>query len=278
MLIGHHISKKELLKCIKNNETRYSAYQFFASSPKTWANATDNPVVISKWHQTNNTYLVIHGKYLYNFCRKSEEQITTLTKELIYAAHIADDVNVIIHQGKNLKELDMTREEALLVFCDNIKSVLHKTHELSNKIILENSAHQGTEIGHSLEELAKIFNIIDSSRIGICIDLCHIFVAGELDMRDGRAVKLFFKKFDELIGLKHLLVIHYNDSRAKFDSHNDCHGDIGDGYIGKTELGGCTQGFATVIKIAKKHGIPMILETPECSSSFKQQIDFIRRL
>lgn len=277
MIIGHHIGKKDLLDDIRKQvKLPFNAYQIFASSPKSWAvssNALDinkEVLMLRELCYTHNVFLVIHGKYLYNFCRDSSIQTEVLIKELQYAAKISSDVGIIIHQGKNT--LGLSRDEAVQQFCDNIVHILEETRDLQNKIILENSAHQGTEIGYSLEELAIIYNKINSPRIGICIDLCHIFVAGELDMREGVAVKSFFKRFNKLIGIENLTVIHYNDSNAKFDSHNDCHGDICAGYIGQPRLGGTSEGFSVVAKIAKKHKIPMILETPACSSSYNNQI------
>ena len=282
MLIGHHIGKKELLDGITTNSLKFNSYQFFASSPKTWAmtttttnNKKEDTEMIRQWIIDTGTFIIIHGKYLYNFCRTTANQTETLIKELQFASQISDKVDVIIHQGKNLKELGLTRPEAINVFCKNITNILYQTRTINNKIILENSAHQGTEIGYSLDELAEIYNTINSPRIGICIDLCHVFVSGELDMRDAASIKLFFKRFDKLIGLNNLTVIHYNDSNAKFDSHNDRHGDISTGYIGSIKLGGNNDGFAVVAKIAKKYRVPMILETPASIMSYTDQIGII---
>lgn len=277
MIIGHHISKQDLI-----NPPLFNCYQFFASSPKSWVGAAnvnnEETDRIKEWKKIHSVFLVIHGKYLYNFCRTTEQQFNTLENELRYASKIDNDVDVVIHQGKNIKELGLTRAEAIDTFCDGITRILYNTRDLKNKIILENSAHQGTEIGYSLEELSIIYNKINSNRIGICIDLCHVFVAGELDMRDNNLVKLYFKKFDSLIGLSKLSLIHYNDSSSKFNSHNDCHGDIGNGYIGNTSLGGNSSGFSVITKIANKYKIPMVLETPGSCFSYSDQIREIKKM
>ena len=283
MKIGYHISKTNLEKSIKDaNEAQANAIQLFISSPKVWAvcNLKQNEIKeLLEYKKTN--YLVIHGKYLYNFCRTNENQTKSLIRELEEADKLMSDV--VIHQGKNLSELKLTNEEACKVYVDNIKKILKETDNLVNKpkIILENSARQGSEIGYSLEELSYIWNLFDNNnkqRLGICIDLCHIFVAGELDIRKKEDVKLFFKEFEKLIGLKHLLVFHLNDSSIKYNGHNDHHQDMKAGYITNTKLGGNIEGLQIIVKKATKLNIPMILETPADNVSYLDQIIFIKEL
>jgi deoxyribonuclease-4 len=206
-------------------------------------------------------YVVIHGKYLYNFCRPSSGigwQHKLLQLELKQASKI--DADVIIHQGKNLKELAQTKEQAHQTFVDNLIIVLDATTDLCNKIILENSARQGTECGYSLDDLYDIHRRIPAEyqkRIGFCIDLCHIFVAGELDVRSVSDVHAWFQRFDNMIGLDKLACIHFNDSDTDFNGANDNHGSIGRGYIGRHS----TLGFEYVCKLAYNRNIPLILET-----------------
>jgi apurinic endonuclease APN1 len=281
MLVGYHISKTNLDQSIKTAiEDKATAIQLFISSPKIWqvSNLKKEEIEIIKTYQKLNNYVVIHGKYLYNFCRTNEAQSNALIRELEEANKIS--CNVIIHQGKNVKDLSLTNEEAVIAYVNNIKKILDSTIKLENKpkIILENSAHQGNEIGYSIIELANIWNMFDNNykkRLGICIDLCHIFVAGECDIRSIDSIKKFFKDFKKLIGLENLTVIHFNDSSIKYNGHNDHHQDLTVGYISNSKLGGSLEGFKFFIKKAKKLNIPLILETPATSITYKDQIDFI---
>jgi deoxyribonuclease-4 len=212
-----------------------------------------------KIREKHGFYVVIHGKFLYNFCRPPSSiswQHRMLCQELEQANKIGADV--IIHQGKNLKELNQSEHAANKTFAENIHIVLDQTKHLSNCIILENSAKQGTECGYSLDSLHEIYTLIGPHpRIKFCIDLCHIFVAGELDVRNQDRVLDWFKRFDTLIGLSKLACIHFNDSNTDFHGCNDNHGSIGLGYIGKVS----TDGFKYVCKLANTHQIPLILET-----------------
>ena len=104
-----------------------------------------------------------------------------------------------------------------------------------NKIIFENSCQQGTELGYTIEELAEIYHSFQQKhkdRLAFCVDLCHIYVAGVMNVRSVEDIERVMEKFDKLIGLEHLEVIHFNDSQVRFDGHNDCHGDILTGHIG----------------------------------------------
>ena len=294
MKVGYHINKTNLKESLNEAENNgATAIQLFLSSPKIWATnklKKEDIDLLNKFTENGN-YMVVHGKYLYNFCRpigvtdsteiNNDKQIKSLINELTEANKI--NCNVVIHQGKNIKELKQTNEIACKNYIDNITKVIMKTEHLSNKpkLILENSARQGTEIGYTLEELAFIFNSFEDNikqRLGICIDLCHIFVAGSLDMRNKNEVKLFFKQFKQKIGLEHLTVIHFNDSNCKFNGHNDNHQDIFKGYIGAEDLGGSTEGFKMVVKYAHKYEIPLILETPGEKEDYSTQIKYIKSL
>ncbi len=272
--IGCHINKgkpgKLTNSVIKLIQFGGNAFQLFVSSPSTWYPPKKIPQSdidqLTELRKKRNIYGVVHGKYIYNFCRectgKFSKQIDVLVDELEVANSIG--CNVIIHQGKNIASMNKSRSEALKQFVENISTVLDKSNNI-NKIILENSCQQGTELGFSLDELHYIYNQFNDDqkkRIGFCIDLCHIFVAGELDVRKPEEVNMFFTRFDKLFGLNKLEVIHFNDSSTKFDGHNDHHAGIGNGYIGSIDLGGSMKGFVQVIKWAINRNIPMILETP----------------
>ena len=231
--------------------------------------------LVRKARRKSNFYVVVHGKYIYNFCRPLSTpgwswQYDLLIKELEQAATIGADV--IIHQGKNVLGLQHT--VARQNFVDGIVHVLSR-HNGTNKLLLENSAHQGTEIGYSLEDLTAIWQLIPAqyqSRIGFCLDLCHIFVAGELDMRDGAAVQRYLDEFTSILPLE---LVHFNDSNVAFQSHNDEHAGIGAGYIGSPSKGGSMDGFKVIADFCKTYKVPMILETP-VGAAIQAEITLVR--
>ncbi len=133
------------------------------------------------------------------------------------------------------------------------------------KLFLENCAGQKGTIG-TLEELATIISgLKDPSKIGVCLDTQHSFASG---------IKLseLLNKFDSIIGLKYLSVIHLNDSKSDFNSHLDRHENLTEGKIGRAEL----KSFLTDPRIKN---IPLILEVPgRGDGPGKTDIDMARSL
>ena len=104
-------------------------------------------VTVLKIREKHDFYVVVHGKFLYNFCRNAQSiewQKNMLLKELTEASKINADV--VVHKGKNLAELALTKPEAHQQYANNVSDVLLRAQKLGlkNKILLENSARQGT--------------------------------------------------------------------------------------------------------------------------------------
>ncbi len=243
-----------------------NAVQIFLSPPQ--SSSIGKPIEgaesLKEMIRNTGIYLVVHGKYVLNFCNLNIKwQYNALVSDLRKANQLGSNIGVVIHQGKNTKKIP--REAALRAYVEGIQRVIDETKDINNMIILENSCQQGTELGYTIEELSQIWGMFDDKykkRIGFCLDTCHIFVAGSLRMKDKKEVDMFFDKFDRMIGLKNLKVIHFNDSKTRFDGHNDHHGDILRGYIGDSKKGGNMEGLKRVVYWAKRYEIPLILETP----------------
>jgi deoxyribonuclease-4 len=249
----------DLIRVMYLNDTR--AVQITLGDPSSQSLVSiddEDATTVRAIRKRHKFYVVVHGKYLYNFCRDASWQHSLLVRELQQADKIGADV--IIHQGKNMAELKLTKDAAHQAFADNVSAVLEDMRRLGlkNKLVLENSARQGTECGYSLDDLYDIYmRIPDRSQVAFCIDLCHIFVAGELDVRVVKDVQAWFERFDKLIGLDRLSVLHFNDSNTDYNGANDNHGSIGRGYIGSVS----TEGFQYVCRLATSYKIPLILET-----------------
>ena len=154
-----------------------------------------------------------------------------------------------------------------LIYLQGLNLILSNGNNVT--ICLETMAGKGTEVGRSFEELAYIINNIeDKSRIGVCLDTCHISDAG-YDVSDfDRVLDLF----DKVIGLSYLKCLHINDSKNELGAHKDRHENFGYGHIG----------FDNLIKIVyheKLIDIPKILESPYVNREYppyKHEIEMIR--
>ena len=124
---------------------------------------------------------------------------------------------------------------------------------------IETTAGQGTCLGATFTEIAAMLKKIDargfSSRVGVCLDTCHVFAAGYA-LSPAKEFAKTLQEFDRLIGLKRLVVIHANDSKREQGSRVDRHEAIGQGKIGR-------EAFALIMNHPKLTRIPKILETPK---------------
>ena len=83
----------------------------------------------------------------------------------------------------------------------------------TTRLLLETTAGQGSTVGHCFEHLAYIIDKVkDQIPIGVCIDTCHIFVAG-YDIRTPEGWEKTLVEFDSIVGLPFLYAFHLNDSR-----------------------------------------------------------------
>jgi len=124
------------------------------------------------------------------------------------------------------------------------------------KVLLENTAGQGTSIGYRFEHLAAILGLVrQAERVGVCIDTCHTFAAG-YDIRTIGGYERTIDEIDRLIGLKRVCAIHVNDCRKELGSRVDRHTHIGQGFLG---LGA----FRLLVNDNRFADTPKILETPK---------------
>lgn len=138
------------------------------------------------------------------------------------------------------------------------------------RIILENSAGEGSKLGGTLEDFAYILDSVPNeyhSQIGVCIDTAHAFGAGLCDWGIPERVEEFYHNFNDIIGLKFLSMFHLNDSRksekkaldAPFGSKKDRHANLGMGYVFE---GDRVKGLKKFFELAYVHNIPIIGEPP----------------
>jgi deoxyribonuclease-4 len=154
------------------------------------------------------------------------------------------------HPGSHLKKI--SEEESLARVAESINLALDATSGVT--AVIETTAGQGTNLGYSFEHLATIIEQIDDkSRVGVCIDTCHIFTAG-YDLRTVEACNETFSQFDEIVGFDYLLGMHLNDSKPDLGARVDRHQSLGAGKIGWTA-------FEYIMRDARFDDIPLVLET-----------------
>ena len=201
--------------------------------------------------------VIIHAPYIVNLARKDPEKFDFAVRFIateLSGVHNIGCKYLVLHPGS---AVDSERSEALNQVARGINEIIKLTPNARTVIAIETMAGKGNEVGRTFEEIKFIIdNVIDKSRVGVCLDTCHINDGGYDLVNDYEGV---ISQFDEIIGLEYLKVIHVNDSKNPLASHKDRHENIGFGSLG----------FDTIMKIfndSRFIDIPKILETPYVAS------------
>ena len=170
------------------------------------------------------------------------------------------------HPGSHLNKL--SEADCLTRIAESINLTLEQTAGVT--AVIENTAGQGTNVGHRFEHLAAIIaEVEDKGRVGVCLDTCHTFSAGyDLVTREGYAATL--ARFDAVVGFGYLKGLHLNDGKKSRGSRVDRHASLGQGTLG-------LDAFRMIMNDARFDGIPLILETPD-ETRWAEEIRMLREM
>ena len=141
------------------------------------------------------------------------------------------------------------------VIAESMNLAIASTENSNVNLVIENTAGQGSNLGYKFEHLAYIIDRIeDKSRVGVCIDTCHMFTAG-YDIRTKEAYDKTWESFDRIVGREFLMGMHINDSKPKLGSRVDRHASLGQG----GEIG--WDAFRFIMNDSRMDDIPLVLET-----------------
>jgi deoxyribonuclease-4 len=170
------------------------------------------------------------------------------------------------HPGSHLNEISV--DQCLDRIAESINIALEETSGVC--AVLENTAGQGTNLGHTFEHLAYIIDKVeDKSRVGVCLDTAHTLAAG-YEIRTREAYEETFQKFDSIIGFNYLKGMHINDSKKELSSRVDRHDSLGKGLM-NMDL------FSFIMNDPRFDNLPLILETPD-ESLWAEEIQLLYSL
>jgi deoxyribonuclease IV len=254
MIIGGHVSiAGGFDKCIDRIvELGGDTLMTFASAPKSLVTKNYEQEEVDQYLEKKTKHHIgshfFHGVYLVNLATEDKTNLQASIKSLVFYQRLAGRIgspgtifHIGSHKGKGLSE-------TLTQIVQSINLILDESPK-GTKLILENAAGQGGTIGATFAELELILNRIgDKSKIGFCLDTQHAFASGY-------KLESVLDEFNHVIGLKHLDVVHFNDSETEFASKVDRHANIGEGLIGIESM----KNFLNDKRLSK---IPIILEVP----------------
>ena len=251
-----------------------TAVQVFTSSPQQWRSKPVTEEMASEFRkaveETGIKSLVSHDSYLINLCAldpaKREQSIEGMKGEIERCALYGIPF-VVSHMGAHMGQGE---EVGLAGVAESLARVLQETPE-SVTICMETTAGQGSALMAKFEQLARVLDLLDwHERIGICLDTCHVFVAG-YDIRTQETYEQTWSEFDRIIGLPRLKVIHCNDSKKGLGSRVDRHAHIGEGELG-------AEPFRLLVNDPRFENVPIVIETEVESEGHERDLATLRAL
>lgn len=238
-----------------------NAFAMFLKSQRKW----ENPPLLddqrdqflascTKHKYDAASHVLPHGSYLVNLAQEDPEKHAQSYNAFLDDLHRCEALGIKLYNfHPGWTGPTATCESALT----RIASSLNRAHAATSTVtpVLETMAGSGSVIGSTFSDLASIIAQVDNkSRVGVCMDTCHVFAAG-YDLRSPSSFVAVMDDFDRTVGLKYLKALHLNDSKAPFGSHRDLHANIGTGFLG-------LRAFHNVMNEKRFAGLPMVLETP----------------
>ncbi|MGM0470675.1 MAG: deoxyribonuclease IV [Bacillota bacterium] len=259
MKTGAHLSiSGGVDKSVKRaEELGADAVQLFAKNPRGWSGKSLTAEAVeqfaTKRSELESLATIVHANYLTNLATPKDELYqkskASLKDDIRRADRLGIDY-VVFHPGNHtgsgveagIKRINQALQEILADV------------EPETKLLLENVAGAGTEIGQNWSELLQMVEGISLDQVGVCLDTCHAFAAG-YDLRTKSGIDQLLVEIDDTFGLENLPVLHVNDSKGELGNHKDRHYHIGQGEIG-------LEGFKYLINRPALADKIFILETP----------------
>lgn len=251
-----------------------AAVQIFTKSNRRWFEKPLDPREIARFRGLapgiGLRHLVSHAGYLINLASADMEvrrrSMQSMYDELVRAERLGIPW-VVLHPGSH----GGTGEDmGIRRVAVSLQILLRRTLGFKTGVLLETMAGQGTCIGWKFEHLEHIRRALrPASRVGICVDTCHIFAAG-YDIRARAGYEAVIAELDRVIGIRHVKLFHLNDSVKPFGCRVDRHE-----HIGKGEIGAAAFGF--LLNDQRFSGLPMVLETPK-GPEMKEDVMNLRKL
>nr|WP_299246290.1 deoxyribonuclease IV [uncultured Halomonas sp.] len=273
--IGAHVSAAGGVDqaVIRAHEIGANAFALFTKNQRQWVGKPLTDETIEAFQAACNQYgfgpeqILPHDSYLINLGHPDPEGLKKSRAAFLDEFQRCERLGLTLlnfHPGSHLRKI--SESECLKRIADSINEVLSQTRGVT--AVIENTAGQGTNLGHRFEHLAEIIaQVDDKTRVGVCIDTCHAFAAG-YELRSAESCTVMLDEFDAVVGMNYLRGMHLNDAKSAFASRVDRHHSLGQGNIGLDT-------FTTLMRDARINGIPLILETIE-PAIWSQEISWLR--
>ncbi|MBM9604210.1 deoxyribonuclease IV [Desulfopila inferna] len=235
------------------------ALQIFTRNQRQWIPAELRRQEVedfrAAWRDYPGLEVASHGSYLVNLASADESLLHKSIGAFVLELERCQQLGItmlVLHPGSHG---GTGVEQGIEHFVRGLDAALEQARS-ETRVLIENTAGQGTGLGSSFEEIAAILAQSGySSRLGVCLDTCHLFAAG-YDIRTVEAYQRTMALFDERVGVERIEFFHLNDSTKEVGSRVDRHAHIGEGQIG-------LEGFRNLLNDPRFAERSMTLETPK---------------
>ncbi len=275
--VGAHVS---IAKGVENAPLRAyeigaKAFAMFVRNQRQWHSKPFNKSNIELFDKYcekygfDKKYILPHASYLINLGSFDREKLNKSKDAFVEEINRCAQLGlryINVHPGAHLNLAG--ESECLSKIADSINEILDRTQKII--VVLENTAGEGTNVGYRFEHLRDIMDKVkDKSRIGVCLDTCHLFASG-YDIRTKETYDRTFEEFNDIVGFQWLIGMHLNDAKSTLGSRVDRHHSIGKGNIG-------LNAFRFIMNDERIDEIPMILETID-STIWAKEIELLYEL
>lgn len=237
------------------------AFAFFTKNQRQWVASpyTQKNIDLFKTRCEELGYtpnqILPHSSYLINLGHPEEDALEKSRAAFNDEMHRCEQLGINrlnFHPGSHLNKMPI--DACLNRIAESINLALEKTEGVT--AVIENTAGQGSNLGHTFEQIAHIIDKVeDKSRVGVCLDTAHTLASGyEIRTREG--YDSTFAKFEEVVGFKYLKGLHLNDSKKDLGTRVDRHDSLGKGVM-TMDL------FSFIMNDSRFDELPLILETPD---------------
>ncbi len=274
--VGAHVSASGGVDNAPLNAMKIGAKAFalFTKNQRQWVAKPLEPKMIESFKANlkksgvSPKHVLPHDSYLINLGHPEVEKLEKSREAFIDELERCEQLGLELlnfHPGSHLVKVpkkDPAYEDKIMeaelncldVIADSLNVAIEATKGMNVKLVIENTAGQGTNLGYKFEHLAHIINKVeDKSRVGVCLDTCHTFTGG-YDLRTREAYDKTMDEFERLVGFEYLSAMHINDSKPKLGSRVDRHHSLGEGEIG-------WDAFRFIMNDERMNDIPLVLET-----------------
>lgn len=275
--IGAHVSAQKGVSQapVNAHEIGARAFALFTRNPSRWQSSAITEKEAQKFKDNCKLYgyspqqILPHDSYLINLGSPDPEGLEKSRKAFLDEMQRCEQLGLTLlnfHPGSHLNKIEIN--DCLDRIAESINITLQQTSGV--KAVIENTAGQGSNLGFSFSQIARIIDgVDDKERVGVCIDTCHAFAAG-YDLSTPAGYEKAWQEFEDLIGWRYFSAMHINDTKKGLASRVDRHESLGKGMIG-------SDFFPMLMNDPHMDNIPLILETPD-ESLWPQEIAWLYSL